>query len=77
MGTKILGVIAFVAIAAKAITPKIFVPILLLFLGIYHFIINCGSFTRYLFPEQVIPNPFFFTPNLLFLPLPPSLFVIE
>jgi len=36
----------------------IFFPIFLLFLGIYHFIINCGSFAQYHFPEQVIPNPF-------------------
>ena len=46
------------AIAAKAITPKIFVPILLLFLGIYHFIINCGSFAQYHFPDRVISYPF-------------------
>ena len=28
------------------------------FKGIYHFIINCGSFVRYHFPERVISYPF-------------------
>jgi len=36
----------------------IFFPIFLLFLGIYHFIINCGSFAQYHFPERVISYPF-------------------